>query len=195
METAYPHLVPIVVTVSVSNVLPSGAAFGVRLDDGTSCYIPVGVANIVRPRLGDDFTAKLVPNRFTRVENPTPWLAVHLSRTTVVGGPVQPVQYAMPFEVPEDTADLPSIEERVRQVMKDGGVWTDRTMYDHLFPGAAQGPGAVNFLAVRSAMQSMFGAGECAKFAMWHRVGQGQPSRIWYTCHPDRADVDEWEDV
>lgn len=196
METAYPHLVPTIVTISISNVLPSGAAFGVRLDDGTSCYIPIGVANIVCPRLGDDFAAKLVPNRFTKAENPTPWLAVHLSRAAPAPGPVQPVQYAMPFENPDDEDPEPlPVADRVRAVMQGGGVWTDRLMYDHLFPGATRGTGSADFLAVRTALQQMFTDGECAKFAMWHKAGQGLPSRIWYTCHPDRADVDEWEDT
>jgi hypothetical protein len=195
METAYPHLVPIVATVVTTNVLPSGAAFGVRLDDGTSCYIPTNVARAVGATLGADFSARLVPNRFSKTDNFTPWLAIHLTRAAE-GGPVQPVQYAMPFG-PDDAEGLdgPTVGERVRETMRGGGVWTERTMYDHLFPGASRGTGSADYAAVRGALRQMFSAGECAKFAMWYRVDQGAPSRVWYTCYPDRADVDEWEDA
>jgi hypothetical protein len=194
METAYPHLVPPAAIISVSNILPSGAAFGVRLDDGTSCYIPLRVASTQSLRLGDDFLAKLVPNRFTKEDNRTPWLAVHLTRSTVAA-PAYPVQYAMPFEEGAGDPELPPIEDRVRVAMQSGGVWTDRTMFDHLFPGATRGTGSADFLTVRNALRQMFTDDECAKFAMWHRAGQGHPSRVWYTCYPDRADVDEWEEA
>ena len=187
METAYPHLTPVFATVAAISVLPSGAAFAVRLDDGSSCYIPLNVAQSVGVALGDDFTAKLVPNRFARKPDRAPWLAVHIERAAVPASRAAPVQYAMPFEEPGHAASPEPVASRVRDLMRGGDVWTVRSVHDEL------GGGASAFTAIHAALQSMFSTGECAKFAMWRSETQRSPAREWYTCYPDRADVAEWE--
>ena len=199
METAYPHLTTVLATVTITSMLPSGAAFATRHDDRSDCYVPVNVARAVGGGVGDDFVAKLVPNRFARHPGRAPWLITHLSSTSAPKAMAVPVQYAIPFEddCPDADADpepMPTLPDRVRQTMQDGGVWTTRTMYEALFPGAAGRSGAADYAAVQAALQNMFAAGECAKFAMWRTCGQGHPTRVWYTCYPERADVDEWED-
>jgi hypothetical protein len=200
METAYPHLTPVFAAVTITNVLPSGSAFAVRLDDGSSCYIPVNVARSVGVALGDDFTAKLVPNRFAQQPNRSPWLAVHIARATTPTPLSAPVQYAMPFEDPETEYELDpnpavTLATQVRHTMLGGGVWTERSMYDQLSGVVPQVRGAERLAAVRNTLAQMFAAGKCAKFAMWKAPDQPTPTRVWYTCYPDRTDVDEWEEA
>jgi hypothetical protein len=186
MEIARPFMVPVLATVTVSNVLPSGAAFAVRNDDGTSCYVPTKVGRAVSAKLGSDFVAKLVPNTLTPTTSRVPWLAIHLADAAPTGAPLPPIQYDMPFEYPPEGKVTPVID-RVRALMQGGDVWTVRSLHDEL------GGGADVFAATQAALAFMFSTGECAKFAMWHSAIQRTPTREWYTCHPERADVAEWE--
>ena len=199
MENAYPHLVPATTDVVIANMLPSGAAFAVRMDTGDSCYVPVNVCQAVKATIGAEFTAKLVPNRFPDKSQRTPWMAVHLQKA---GGPVpviHPVQYAMPFEQFDEDAPpappAPTVADRVRYVMVKGGVWTVGTLFEELFPGRTRGDGLSDYNAVSAALRGMYAKGDCAKFQLWRSSDQSKPSREWFTCYPEKADVDEWEEV
>ena len=195
-------LVPTTATVVVANILPSGPAFAVRLDDGANCYIPVNVARSIKLAVGTELEAKLVANRYPDKADRTPWLAVHVSPVTATApkapaAAVRPVQYAMPFdefdEVAPKGAPMVSVYDRVRAVLKEGGVWTLATMFEEVFPGRTRGDGMQDYNAVSSAMRKMFADNECSKFSFWRTSEQVKPGRDWFTCYPDRADVDEWE--
>ena len=199
MENAYLPLVPAVAAVVIANVLPSGAAFAVRMDNGENCYVPVNVARAVGLDIGSEFTARLVPNRFSDKSERTPWLAVHLASPTQPVPVTRAVQYAMPFEQfeldeqPEPAT--PTVADRVRYVMKKGGVWTLGTMFEELFPGRTRGDGLSDYNAISAALRGMHAKGDCAKFQLWRSSDQSKPSREWFTCYPEKADVDEWEEV
>jgi len=196
MDTNYPHLIPTETVVVVATVLPSGAAFAVRLDDGDNCYIPVNVANAVGLTVGAEFRARLVPNRFPDKADRTPWLAVHVTRIAPTMTPQRPVQFAMPFQqfdLPMQGKPEATVADRVRTLMAAGGVWTLGSLFAELFPGKTRGDGLSDYNAVSSAVRAMYAKGECAKFQLWRSSDQSKPSREWFTCHPEKADVDEWE--
>jgi hypothetical protein len=199
MDTNYPHLIPTETVVVIANVLPSGAAFGVRLDDGDNCYIPVNVASATSAAIGDEFRARLVPNRYPDKSERTPWLAVHITR--IAPTTPQPAQRSVQFGMPFDQFDirpsgvpLPTIADRVRTLMTGGGVWTMATLFEELMPGKSRGDSIADYNAISAAVRGMYAKGECAKFQLWRSSDQSKPSREWFTCHPERADVDEWGD-
>jgi len=192
-------LIPTTATIVVANILPSGPAFAVRLDDGANCYIPVNVARSINLTVGSELEAKLVANRYPDKADRTPWLAVHIAPTTVpvALATARPVQYAMPFdqfdEAAPTSAPTVSTYDKVRAVMKEGGVWTLAAMFEEVFPGRTRGDGLADYNAVSAAMRKMFADNECSKFSFWRTSEQVKPGRDWFTCYPDRADVDEWE--
>jgi hypothetical protein len=194
------QLVPIETTIIVANVLPSGAAFAVRLDNGDNCYIPVSVSKAGAVALGAELAARLVPNRFPDKADRTPWLAVHAARpTSAAPAPLsRAVQYAMPFEQFDLTDALqvaePTTADRVRATLTGGGVWTVGTLFERLFPGKTRGDGLTDYNAISGAIRAMYARGECAKFQLWRSPDQTKPSREWFTCYPEKADVDEWEE-
>lgn len=197
MEHAYPHLVPVETALVIANVLPSGSAFGVRMDNGENCYIPVNVATTTQVSVGMEVTAKLVPNRFPDKAERTPWLTVFLSRNPTPTKGSVPVQYAMPFEqfdIEPSPPVVPTMADRVRSTMRKGGVWTVSSLYSELVPGKVRTDGLSEYNAISAAVRAMYAKGECAKFQLWRNSDQSKPSREWFTCHPDRADVDEWEE-
>jgi hypothetical protein len=198
MDKTYPTLTPTSSIVVVANVLPSGAAFAVRLDDGGNCYIPVSVATVAGITLGAELTAKLVPNRFPDKSDRTPWLVVHLSRVPVsAASKPMPVQYAMPFDQFDlELAGKPelTVADRVRTTLTGGGVWTMGTLFDGLFPGKTRGDSIAEYNAISGAVRAMYAKGECAKFQLWRSSDQSKPSREWFTCYPEKADVDDWEE-
>lgn len=195
----HPALPPVDATVVIANVLPSGAAFGIRLDDGSSCYVPVSVASASNATIGAEFTAKLVPNRYPDKVDRTPWLAIHMTRSTTLTAPAAaaPVQYAMPFDQFDPQVaptPAPSVADRVRHLMKKGGVWTVATLFEELFPSKTRGDGLQDYNAISAAVRAMYAKGECSKFQLWRAADQTKPSREWFTCYPEKADVDEWEE-
>jgi len=189
---------PVETAVVVANVLPSGAGFAVRLDDGANCYIPANVGRTVNISVGGEYTAKLVANRFPDKADRTPWLTVHMTRTETEVVAPRPVQYAMPFEQfeldEEPQPALPSTADRVRKVLRNGGVWTVASLFEDLFPGKTRGDGLTEYNAVSAAVRAMYSKGECSKFQLWRSSDQSKPSREWFTCYPEKADVDEWEE-
>lgn len=191
------QFVPSETTLVVANVLPSGAAFAVRLDNGDNCYIPAGVSRVVTAQIGHEFTAKIVPNRYPDKVEKTPWLVVHLSRPARAVAQPQLVQYAMPFEqfdIEPPPPPVPTTADRVRTLMHKGGVWTVASLFEELFPGKTRVDGITEYNAISAAIRGMYAKGECAKFQLWRSSDQSKPSREWFTCHPEKADVDEWEE-
>lgn len=192
-------LIPTTATIVVANILPSGPAFAVRLDDGANCYIPVNVVRSIKLTVGSELEAKLVANRYPDKADRTPWLAVHVApvKVPVPLATARPVQYAMPFDQFDEAVPTSALQvstyDKVRAVMKEGGVWTLAAMFEEVFPGRTRGDGLADYNAVSAAMRKMFADNEASKFSFWRTSEQVKPGRDWFTCYPDRADVDEWE--
>jgi len=193
-----PRLVPIMATVVIANVLSAGAAFAVRLDNGENCYVPTNVSTVNKAVIGSEFSAQLVPNRYADKVDRTPWLVVFMSKPAAPVAAPRPVQYAIPFSqlepAPAPVPAAPNTYDRVLATMMEGGVWTTASMFEQLFPNKTRTAGVQDYSSVSAALRSIYHKGECSKFTLWRTSDQTKPSREWFTCHPDRADVDEWAD-
>ena len=199
--TPPPHtvLIPVETRIVVANVLPSGAAFAVRVDNGDNCYIPSTVSSIVDAYIGMEVMARLVPNRFDDKRDKTPWLVVFMQEVSSnVASANAAVQYSMPFDAFEDEAFSlpvsPTTYDLVFSVIRQGGVWTLKSMFDDVSAAEVRNSRIHTYDAVAAALRKLFEDGKCSKFALWKRAGNTAPTREWFTCFPDRADVDEWDE-
>lgn len=165
--------------IVITNALPTGTAFAATLDESpVGVFVPGRVAVASDVQIGQRVMALLVPNT-TRPDR-TPWMAARIEPHT---GEVDTAA----------TVDA-SVPAKVRAVMKNGGVWTVATMFAHLFPDETRLSAAAKYSAISNTFRNMFAAGECAKFQMWRTADQSKPGREWFTCYPERADVDEWDE-
>ena len=166
--------------IVISHILPTGTCFGVTQDKPVeSVFVPGAVARDKGLVVGQEVDALLVPN--THQPERTPWLAAKIDLLP----PATTTPLAVKF----------SIADRVSEVMRDGGVWTVSTMFEELFPGADKSAGIKEYYAVSTALRSMFERADCAKFQLWRSPDQSKPGRVWFTCYPEKADVDEWAEV
>jgi hypothetical protein len=137
---------------------------------------------------GDVVRARYVPNYPDRAEL-VPWRAIFVfDAAAAVPAPLAP---PLPLAPP---APVASVASRVRQTMMGGGVWTVSSLLEALFPGKARAEASAEYNAISAAVRGMFAKGECAKFQLWRTPDQSKPGREWFTCFPEKADVDEWED-
>jgi len=198
--TPPPHtiMIPVETRIVVANVLPSGAAFAVRIDNGENCYIPSKVSAIADAYIGMEVMARLVPNRFDDKRDKTPWLVVFMQEVSSSSAKDSvAVQYSMPFDAFEDEAFSlpvsPTTYDLVYSVIRLGGVWTVKTMFADVSAAVVRNSRIHTYDAVSAALKKLFEDGQCSRFAMWKRAGD-TPTREWFTCFPDRADVDEWDE-
>ena len=163
-------------SIIVTHILPTGTAFGATATKPTEgVFIPGAIARATGVVVGQEVDAHLVPN--TMQPERTPWLAVRIE--------------AKPPLVAEK-AKPELVSTKVQAVMREGGVWTVATMFDELFPGADKTAGLKDYNAISAALRAMFARGDCAKFQLWRSPDQSRPGREWFTCYPEKADVDEW---
>ena len=164
--------------ITITNILPTGTAFAATVGNHPEAvFVPGKVAAATGIVVGQRVMALLVPNTFK--PDSTPWMAARIDMAAANSEPLEPMVH-MP------------VSERVRAELKRGGVWTLADLYSHLFPGDTRGKGLRDYTAISNTLRTMFAKGECAKFQMWRTADQSKPSREWFTCYPERADVDEW---
>jgi hypothetical protein len=166
--------------IVITNVIKTGTAFAVTLGaNPESVFVPAKVAEAAKAAIGDHYVALLVPNSIK--PDRTPWMAARIDTSLLLTALAQQVPAA-----DATTAD------RVREVMRNGGVWTNGKLFDDLFPGKTRGDSAREYSEVLAALHAMFAEGLCAKFQLWRKGDEARPNREWFTCYPERADVDEW---
>lgn len=164
--------------IVIVNKLVTGTAFGVTLSEPSEAvFVPGRVVEASNAEIGDKFVALLVPN--TIKPDRTPWMAARIDP-------------ALPLPSIPTTPKLASTPDLVRETMMQGGVWTLGEMFEHLFPGQTRGTSLVDYNAISNTLRHLYEKGECAKFQLWRSSDQERPSREWFTCYPERADVDEW---
>ena len=170
--------------IIITHILPTGTAFAVTKEKPVeSIFIPGTVARGTGVVVGQEVSAILVPN--AHQPERTPWLAARIDLLPPAGASLPDAP--KPPEPPKL-----SIAERVHEVMQESGVWTVASMFEELFPGADKSAGIKEYNAISSAMRAMFARGDCAKFQLWRSPDQTKPGREWFTCYPEKADVDEW---
>ena len=166
------ELTPIIVT----HILPTGTAFGATsTKPAEAVFIPGTVSRASGLVVGQEVDAQLVPN--TMQPDRTPWLAAR-------------IETKPPLAAAQARPEL--VSGKVQEVMRDGGVWTVATMFDELYPYADKATNVREYNAISAALRDMFARGDCAKFQLWCPPDPSKPDREWFTCHPDKADVDEW---
>ena len=166
------ELTPIIVT----HILPTGTAFGATSGmPPAAVFIPGSVTRATGLVVGQEVDAQLVPN--TMQPERTPWLAARIE--TERGQPTAGAKSEL-------------VSAKVQEVMCNGGVWTVATMFEELYPHADKSTNLREYNAVSSALRSMFARNHCAKFQLWRSANQSKSSREWFTCYPEKADVDEW---
>jgi hypothetical protein len=161
--------------VIVTNRLPSGTCFGVT--DGTDpkgVFIPQRVALACSLDVGDTVQAQLVLN--TVEAERTPYFAIRVAHKAVEPG------------------ENSSLTANVLVALKAGGVWTAKTMGDLVFEEKGYSIGENPTAAAAGALASIFASGGCSKFSLLGPSASPVPRKEWFTCFPERADVDEWRE-
>jgi hypothetical protein len=170
-------------TLTVTNVIESGAAFAVKHGSGETCYIPATVAFTSGAKAGDVITAVLVENPNETARERTPYMARYV---TPKDKPVDPFQAML------DNWDKKQPIDFIRDTLKEGGVWTTESMFDLV---RLMHDDQITIDTVRRMLGALFQEGACARFTMVKGPRQLTPSREWFTAHPDRADVDEFDEA
>lgn len=165
--------------IIITNRIDSGTTFAVTTEpNAEAVFVPAKVADSVRAEVGDRYIALLVPNVLR--PDKTPWMAARLDPAL----PFDPVE-----SPPQESVDA---AQRVKELLRAGGVWTVLTLFKEIQDDSPTYPQAIE--RIKRAVEDMHARGECAKFQLWRSPDRPQPDREWYTCHPERADVDEWAD-
>lgn len=162
-------------TLTITNLIESGAAFGIKHGTGDTCYIPASVAFTSGLQAGDVVKAALVPNPNELARDRTPFMARYVAP--------QPAESAAGGDAPIDF---------IRDTLKNGGVWTSETMFVHFKEHKTD---AITVDTARRALDTLFNEGACARFTMVKGPRQLTPSREWFTAYPELADVDEYDEV
>ena len=186
-------------TITITNVIHTGSAFGVKHSTGESCFIPTSVMSAADLRSGDTVPAFLVPNPNAAVAHRTPWLVRYVHRQKeelpVTHAPAPEPVVSTPAVAPPTVRA--TIETFVRSKMLEGGVWTVGSMYREYLgnPEAKRADNLPVYNRVMAVLVKMFDADECAKWSMWAKASQTKPGKEWYSCYPKTVDVAEWEET
>ncbi len=156
--------------IVVTHILPSMSAFGAtRGVLPEAVFIPSSTVRATKLEVGQIAEALLVPN--TMQPERTPWFAARVKTLSE-----------------DDLINMANsgsnLESRVAALLNAGGVWTIPMIRENIKGVCSE--------SVDAALDDLFCAGRCSKFQRWDHVNHDAPSEEWFTCYPDKADVDEW---
>lgn len=151
----------IVTQVKFTHTLENGAGFAVRTDNMEDCYVPKKVSSMVKPKIGDVYTAKVVVNPFGDSRNRTPWMLTYMQE--------QP-----PLPVAPDNRK--PLYDMVCDTLRSGGVWTGRTLAENLF----NSPTEDVVVSCRTALEKAHRDGIASKVSMFRVSGQERSSRDYF---------------
>lgn len=193
---------PVKASVTITNLVASGAGFAVRHGTGESCYIPQTVIHAAGARAGAVVEAMLVENPHEDNRHRTPYLVTYIHPTKVTS----PVQLEMDLgerdtalsEQLKDWAPKHTIEgakKFTRETMLEGGVWTNTELFhEYMGEGADREANLPIYSAIGNTLRAMFQSDECAKWTLWRKASQKKASKDYYSCYPDSVEVAEFED-
>lgn len=139
--------------------------------DGGSVYISRSAVKRLNLRVGQDYTAELVPNHAQ--PDRTPWFAMHI---------VDPEARASSF--------LPS--EVLEHLRSAGDAWTAEAMCEVFLDHE---PGEEEVRDMHRILDQLYLAKRgVAKVMMFTEAGAGGPEETWFTAVPEKIDVGEFED-
>ncbi len=146
--------------IIITHILPTGTAFAVTQSrPAESVFVPGKVACDAGIVVGEEVEAILVPN--VREPERTPWLAAKINLLS-------------PASAQED--EVFSVEDCVLETLREGGEWTVSDMAGHLGAGID---------AVADALETIYNKDLCAKYQLWRKRSDAEPSDEWFTCYPD----------
>jgi hypothetical protein len=151
----------IITQVKFTHTLDNGAGFAVRTDNMEDCYVPKKVASMVKPEIGNVYTAKVVDNPFGDSRNRTPWMLTYMQE--------QP-----PLAVVPDSRK--PIYDRVCDTLMFGGVWTGRTIAENLL----NSPTEDIVVSCRTALEKAHREGIASKVSFFKTHGQERSSRDYF---------------
>ena len=181
-------------TLTVTNTLPSGAAFAIQHGTGASCYIPATVVYNTKASPGDVVQAILVDNPNLDVKDRTPYMAQYIKPQQL--DLIDAVLNLWPDAAPAPTVSTrATVEDYVRAEMHAGGVWTVLSLFREYMKDdeAVREDDTQAYNAVSAALRRMFDDDGCAKWSMWSKKSQTRAGREWFSCYPRNVDVAEWE--
>jgi hypothetical protein len=182
-------------TVTVTNIITSGSAFAVKHKTGESCFVPASIMYTANLKAGDTVEALLIRNPNEMVVHRTPYMVRFVkSPAPTIADVAPPIVAPVAPVAPKPAFDPAEVEAFVRQRMKGGGVWTVATMFEEYMgnPQATRMDNLPAYNAVSYSLRKMFDNDECAKWSMWTKASQAKVGREWFSCYPNRVDVDEW---
>ena len=151
-------------TITVTHILHSGTAFGATASrPPESVFIPGKAAEQSGLVVGQQVEAVLVPN--TMQPERTPWLAAQIN--------------LLPPMTRPQVEEVPTIESWVLSALREGGEWTVADMSVYLEVHSDQ---------VAEALETIYNKDLCAKYQLWRKRSDTEPSDEWFTCHPDEVE-------
>jgi hypothetical protein len=176
--------------VTITNEINTGSAFAIKHGTGESCFVPSSIMQNTGLRPGDTAEVLLIKNPNEFALDRTPYMVRFVKPESC------PARQAKPKPV-EPEFDPAEVEAFVRQRMKQGGVWTVGSMYAEYMQDeeAERSQNLPAYNMISNTLRKMFDHDECAKWSMWTKASQSKPGREWFSCYPQRVDVDEWVDT
>jgi len=137
-------------TIFCKSIIPSGSAFGIRMDTGDSVFIPASLTESIYLRGGEIVEAILAPNKHKG--STTDWMAVRVSR----------------IEEQEPPKPAMTIDDRAYSTIKiSDGYLTTAEMAELLNTDST---------IAHNALLRLFSQGKIAKADVYGSGGQSRPS-------------------
>jgi antitoxin component of MazEF toxin-antitoxin module len=154
--------------IIVTHVLSTKTAFGVTSSrPPEAVFIPGKISAMLGLVEGQEVNAQLVPN--TMQPERTPWLAVRVE--------LKPPAAATPREGSSEL--VTTLEDRVLEALRDGGEWGVADMATHLGADPSR---------VGEVLEAAYNRDLCAKYQLWRKRSDAEPSDEWFTCYPDEVE-------
>jgi hypothetical protein len=164
--------------IIITHILPTKTAFAVtNTHPAEAVFIPGKIASMHSLVEGQEVEALLVPNNHQPER--TPWLAARIEL-------LPPASNLRPAPDPEPDPE-PSLEDRVLEVLREGGEWTDFEMAEYL-PFKTEKYLSADPREVSEALETIYNKDLCSKYQLWRKRSDAEPSDEWFTCYPDEVD-------
>ena len=182
--------------LTITNEIHTGSAFAVRHSTGESCFVPAAIMHRTGLQIGDTAEGLLIDNPNRDVAQRTPYL-VRFIKMESLPRPAPVYAPAPPVPAPKPVFSAEEVETFVRKHMNAGGVWSVGRLFEEYMndPDASRDDNPQAYNAISSTLRKMFEHDECAKWSMWTKASQSKPGKEWFSCYPERADVDEWAET
>jgi len=149
-----------VTPILITYILPTNTAFGVTAaHPHEAVFIPARVTEATGIVVDQEVDAILIPN--AKDSERTPWMAVRIEVKRTAG------------------LTAPSLEDRILEVLRDGGEWNTADMAKHLKADPDR---------VGETLNGIYRRDLCARYQLWRKHSAAEPSEEWFTCYPEEVE-------